>query len=125
VPSVTLGIDVFDAPAGDPTSSAAMRFFAEQLGVASEEVRTFEFRAEPGDRDAPHTHTSTLIAWFTSGAMEFLVGPELAERVEVGAGRCIRVGAGAPHGEGVVGPDPVRAVIAFAEDFDVVPLQEA
>jgi hypothetical protein len=41
VPSVTLGIDVFDAPAGDPTSSAAMRFFAEQLGVATEEVRTF------------------------------------------------------------------------------------
>jgi uncharacterized RmlC-like cupin family protein len=114
------GIDVLDVPDVAPTSSEARAFFAELLAASPEDVRTFEYAAEAGDRDHPHVHTATLVAWFTSGSMEFFVGDGLTERLEAGVGRCIRVPADTPHSEGVVGDEPVRAVIAHAEDFEVV-----
>jgi hypothetical protein len=55
--------------------------------------------------------------------MEFFVGDGLAERLEADIRRCIRVLADTPHSEGVVGDEPVRAVIAGAEDLEVVGIE--
>lgn len=90
-------------------------------GVSPSDLLTTNSTAVPGVVE-PHYHTEDIAAFIISGRLAFDVGPGYADRIEFGPGDCIFVPAMLPHGEQVLGNEPVNATMASLLAFDTEPV---
>lgn len=103
------------------TTADEKSVFAELFEVSVEDIQTFAYRLAAREFLAAHRHTGPVAARIGRGAMAFVLGDDLDERVDLAAGDFVWLPAELAHEEMVTSEEAVDLLVAQVGPFDTEP----